>query len=330
MEKKLVNEQALNIDGSALEAAMKTYMEDKKTENMAAFMKALSVSRFLVPVEFPKKMGEELVAKLKKGEKVTPEELPRMLPILMTNKKDEHFAPAFTSRGQLPKDHQFMAIMPVGFGEILRVAQVKEYKVKGILLNPNTTNLILGEKMMKMMEKVMKGESIESVLEKEGYDKIQKQTISMTIEQFHSFARKNVELGLLPKLVFQNKEKFMEVVEQQREQMLYDLYKGIYKANVKFPYEVNDFDVMVLEIRDDLTIVSLGLPAEHLAEGGCSSAYVIWNPEAKEMQYYVIEHVKGKEGANLGQVTPDGKYQVIKDAPASGSEMSAILEMFDK
>lgn len=330
MEKKLVNEQALNIDGSALEAAMKTYMEDKKPENMASFMHALSVSRFLVPVEFPKQMTKELVEKLKNGEKVTPEELPRMLPVLMRNKKDEHFAPAFTSKGQLPKENNFVAIMPVGFAEILRIAQVKEYKVKGILINPNTNNLILSEKMIKMMERVVKGEAIEEVLEKEGYGKVQTQKITMTIEQFHSFARKNVELGVLPKLAFQNKAKFMEMVETQREKMLYDLYKGMYKANVKFPYEENDFDIMALEIRDDLTIVSMGFPSEHLLEGGASSAYVIWNPQTEEVQYYVIDHVKGKETGNLGQVTSDGKYQVIGEAPAQGSEMSAILEMLDK
>ena len=330
MEKKLVNAQALNIDGTAVEAAMKAYMEDKKTENMAAFIQALTTSRFLVPVEFPKKMGEELMEKLKKGEKVTPQELPRMVPILMTNKNGDHFAPAFTSKEQLPKDHKFMAIMPVSFKEVLRVAQVKEYKIKGILMNPNTTNLILGGKMMEMLDQVFKGESIQEVLDKSGYGKVQKQKITMTVEQFHSFARKNVELGVIPRLAFQDKKKFLDTLDAKKNAFLCELYKGMYKANVAFPYTEKDFDIMALEIREDLTIVSLGLPSEHLTEGGASSAYLVWNPQTEEMQYYVIDHIKGKETANLGQVTPDGKYSVISDAPSPGSEMFAIIEMLDK
>lgn len=327
MEKKLVNEEALNIDGAALEAAMKAYVEDKRPENMAAFMKALVTSRFLVPVEFPKKLGEELMRKLKNGEKVTPEELPRMLPILMTNKKQEHFAPAFTSRTQLTDKHNFMAIMPVGFAEVLRVARVKEYNVKGILLNPYTTNLILNEKMMEMLEDVIKGQSIESVLAKAGVGNIQSQKITMTIDQFHSFARKNVELGVLPRLAFQDKERFMELIEDKREEFLLDLYKGMYKANVAFPYTIDDFHVMPLEIREDLTVVSFSLPMTHLVEGGASSAYLVWNPQTKDMHYFVIDFIKSKETPNLGQVTPDGKYTVLGDAPAIGSEITTIMEL---
>ena len=42
MEKEYVNEQALNIDGEAFEAAMKAYMEDKGQDKLIAFMEALN------------------------------------------------------------------------------------------------------------------------------------------------------------------------------------------------------------------------------------------------------------------------------------------------
>lgn len=293
-----------------MEAALKAYVADKNPQNMAMFMQALNTARFLVPVEFPKQLQKEVVEKLRKGEKLTPQEMPRMLPILMRNSKDEHFAPVFTSKEQLPENHNYVAIMPVTFAEVLRIAQVKEYKVKGILLNPESDKLILGSRMIAMMDKVSKGAEIAAVLEEEGYGKVQKQKISMTVEQFHGFARRNVELGLLPKMAFQNKEKFVETIDTQKETMLLELYKGMYRANVAFPYEAGDFDVMALEIRDDLTIISLGFPAKNMIAGVCSSAYVAWNPKTEDIRYYAVE--KGKEGTNLVQILPDGKYNVLE------------------
>lgn len=329
MEKKFVNEAALNFDGKPMEAAMKAYMDENSPVTMAAFMQGLSMSRFLVPVEFPKQMSKELVEKLKKGEKVTPQELPQMLPVLLRNKKDEHFVPAYTSREQLPKDHQYVALMPVAFKDIIRVSQVKAYKVKAICLNPHTTNLLLKDKFVKMMEAVCNGESIDAVMEKNGIGKVQRNTVQMTVEQFHGFARRNVEVGTLPKFVFDNKETFIKTLEEKGPQMILDMYRSFYRTTVPFEYEDSDIDVLVLAIRDDLTIVSITLPSKNLVPGSCSSAYIVWNPETKDVQYFVIETLKGKETGSLGQVATDGTHTVIADAPAQGSEMSAILEMFE-
>lgn len=330
MIKELVNKEALNINGAPMEAALKAYLTEKSPQNMAVLMEALKNARFLVPVEFPKKMSPELVEKLKKGEKVTPQELPKMFPILLKNKDDVHFAPAYTSKEQLPKEHHYMAIMPVPFADILRVSQVKEYKVKGIILNPNTDNFILSEKMIPLMDKVMKGEDISKVLSDAGIGNVQKQKITMTIDQFHVFARRNVEFGMLPKMAFQEKAKFIEQIDSEGEKMLLACYKSMYKANVAFPYEENDFDIMALQIRDDMTIVSLGFPSKHIGAGACSSGYVVWNPQTEELQYFAIEIAKDDAPSRLVQVLSDGKCQVLGEAPAPGSEMFAIIEMLDK
>lgn len=330
MSRNYVNKEALNINGGPMEAALKAYVEEKTPQNMAVFMQALSKSRFLVPVEFPKQMQQELVEKLKKGEKVTPQELPRMLPILLRNNKDEHFAPAFTSKEQLPENHNYVAIMPVTFADIIRITQVKEYKVKGILINPNSDKLIIADKMIQMMDKVVKGADIAKVMEEAGFGKVQKQKISMTIEQFHGFARRNVELGVLPKMAFQNKDQFIETIDAQGAKMLYELYKGMYKANVPFPYDESDFDAMALEIRDDLTIVSLGFPAQNVIAGACTSGYVVWNPQTEEVQYFAVEKAKDDEPSKLVKVLSDGKFQVVGEAPAPGSEMFSIIEILDK
>lgn len=308
---------------------MKAYLEEKNPTNMACFMEGLKVSRFLVPVEFPKAMNAELVEKLKKGEKVTQQELPRMLPILLKNKQDEHFVPAYTSKEQLPKDHKYMAIMPVMFKDILRVAQTKEYKVKAICINPHSTNMLLSEKFITMMDAVCKGESVEDAMAKNGLGQANGQKVRLTLEQFHGLARRTVEARILPKYVFDHKDCIVEALEENGAKTILEMYRSTYKASMPFPYVEEDIDIMPLSIRDDLTIVSITLPVKHVEKGASYSAYVVVNPESMEVKYFIIENANSKDGRNIGEITPDGKFHVVCDAPASGSELSAILEMFE-
>lgn len=330
MAKEYVNKEALNINGGPLEAVMKAYVAEKSPQHMAAFIEALNRSRFLVPIEFPNKLSQDIVERLKKGEQVSPEEMPKMFPILLKNKDGVHFAPAFTSKEQLPKEHNYMGIMPVGFADILRVSRVKEYNIKGIILNPATDKVILADQMLDLMEKVVKGADITAVMEEAGFGKVQKKTLSMTVEQFHVFARRNVELGLLPKLAFQNKDQMVDTLEKKGPEFLFELYKGMYRANVPYPYTEQDFDVMTLQIRDDLTISSIVFPTKHSGAGACTSGYVVWNPQTEQMRYYAVEKAKDAEASRLIQVTPDGKLQMIAEAPAPGSEMYTIIEIMDK
>ena len=109
--------------------------------------------------------------------------------------------------------------------------------------------------------------------------------------------------------------------------MILEIYKSAYKDPVPFPYTENDFDVMMLDISDTLSVASIGLPAKNMAPGTCMSVYVVRNPQTDEMRYYTIERTKEEDASKLGQVLEDGTYNVIGDAPAPGCEISGILEM---
>lgn len=330
MEKKLLNEEALNINGKPLEAAMEAYIKDKSQENLKAFMEALKVAQFLVPVEFPKKIDPEIIEKMKKKEPLRPEERPRMVPVLLTNKQGDRLAPAFTSKEQLPEKITFTAILPVKFGDVLRVAQAPDVNAKGILVNPGTTKLIINPSLLKMMEKVVQGESVEKQISEHQNAAGGKKEIKMTPEQFHLFIRRNMEVGVIPKRAFQEKAKFMDELSDKREQMILDIYKSAYKAPVPFPYEEKDFDVMVLDISDTVSVASIGLPAKNLAPGIASSVYVVYNPQADEVKYFTIEKTKEEEQSKLGQVMEDGSYTVLGDAPAAGCEISGILDLLEQ
>lgn len=327
MEKEYVNEQALNIDGEAFEAAMKAYMEDKGQDKLIAFMKALKNAKFLVPVDFPKEINPEVLKKMQNNEPLEPSELPRMVPVVFTNKAGNRLAPAFSSRKQLPENMDFKAILPVEFAAVLQVAMAEDVNTKGILVNPNTTRLILNPNLLVLMKKVVDGEEVEKVLQESGNAKQGQKEIKMTADQFHVFIRRNMEVGIIPKRMFAEKEAFLEELEEKREQMILEIYKSAYKDPVPFPYTESDFDVMMLDISDTLSVTSIGLPAKNLAPGICSSVYLIKNPQTGELRYYTIEKTKEEDASKLGQVLEDGTYTVLGDAPAPGCEISGILEM---
>lgn len=331
MEKKYWNPEVLELDNHQFEEDMKIYLQDRTMENLIKFANSLKDSKFLVPVEFPKKIDPVVVEKMKKKEKLTPDEVPRMLPILVVNKKGERFAPIFTGKKELPENHKYSVIMTVDFPAVLRVAKAKSTNAKGILINPNSTRLILNPNLLEVMEKVLQGEDMETVLKAQAAQAgTQKKEIKMTAQQFHVFVRRNVEIGLFPKIAFRDKGTLMEKLSEEGEEAVCKIYKGMYKDQVQFPYEPGDFDVMVLDISDEMSVAAITLPAKNLAPGICQSVYLIWNPQTEEMQYYTIEKTKIEDENKLGQVTPEGKYEIIGDAPVQGSELSGIIELVQK
>ena len=60
MEKKMVNEKALDINNDALEAAMQELIKENNKDNMVKMMDLMRTARFLVPAEFPKNMSREI------------------------------------------------------------------------------------------------------------------------------------------------------------------------------------------------------------------------------------------------------------------------------
>ncbi|MCU6760980.1 Uncharacterised protein [uncultured Roseburia sp.] len=330
MEKKYLNPEVLELDNQKLEEAMKVYMEAKTPESLVDFIKALKDAKFLVPVDFPKKIDPAVMEKMKNKERLKPEELPRMMPVLVVNKDGVRFAPAFTAKEHLPENHKYNVIMTVDFVAVLQVANAKDTNTRGILINPGSTKLILNPKLLTLMEKVVKGMSVEDALKEAGAaESGEKKEIRMTPEQFHVFIRRNVEVGLLPKLAFQEKGKFMERISKDRELAVMNIYKSLYKDQAPFPYTEDDFDIMDLEISDTLSVTAIGLPEKNLAPGICQSVYLVWNPQTDEVQYYTIEKTKDADDNKLGCVTLEGKYEIIGDAPAHGSELYGIIEMLE-
>lgn len=317
------------IDNEQFETAMKTYLDNKNVENLTGFVNALKNAKFLVPVELPQKIDPAVMEKMKRREKLTPEELPRLIPVLVANPKGERFVPMYSSQKEVPDGKNFKMIIAVEFASVLRVARAPHMEVRGILVNSESIRLIMNPSLLDLLDRVInKGEETEKVVrEQAAAAGTKKKEIRMTPEQFHVFARRNVEVGLLPKTAFQEKGKLMEKLTDNGEETVCSIYKAMYKDQIPFPYEPSDFDVMCLDISDDMSVASITLPVKYMAPGICQSAYLIWNPQTDEMQYYTIEKTKTEDESKLGHVSAEGKYEIIGDAPVQGSELSAIIDM---
>ena len=317
MEKKMVNEKALDINNDALEAAMQELIKENNKDNMVKMMDLMRTARFLVPAEFPKNMSREITEKLARGEVLDPKEAPQMYPVIVQNSKGERFVPGFTSRKHIPEGAKYQAILNVRIQEIIRVATDERVKVNGILLNPETTKMILHPQFIDTMKKILENQPAT-------------REVKMTKEQFEAFARKNTEWSVIPKSIFSEKKGFMDKLDERREDFIAELYRKPYGDKIPCPYSAKDFDVMVLNINEETCVASIDLPERGAVVQLALSMYIVWNPKTDDMHYFMIEKGQPQQSNVLCSITEDGKHQELQTAPTQGSELVAILELLQE
>ena len=206
---------SIDMDNEALENAMKTFLADRTNGNMAKLMEVMKDARFLVPADFPPEIKKKIIEKVKRGEKVDTKAAPRMLPIIVQNQQGEFFAPAYTTKEQMPDTKKCPAILNVGIDELLRIASNPKLNLKGIIVNPDTDKMILHPQFIEAMKKFKEGNG-------------QTKEIKMTKEQFEQFARKSCEWSIIPQMVYKTKADFMKKLDDERGKYMATLYRQPY------------------------------------------------------------------------------------------------------
>lgn len=318
MAGKLVNEAAIDVDNRELEAAMAAYTKENTKENLVAMMTVMRKSHFLVPAEFPDDLTEEQKGYIERGEAFPPGKAPAMHPILVENQEGERFAPAFTSKEAIQDIDNYPIIINVNFQEVCRIASAEDLKLSGILVNPQTDKMVLHPEFIQTMQQLE--ETLRKVKEQP-----QKQEVKMSREEFVVFARKAVEQNTLPHEIFTGRQKFMDDLDEKREELICELYKSPYGDNVPCSYRADDFSVMILNIDDETLMATVDMPPAN-APLLCESAYIYRNPVKDIMRYYTIERSEtGQE--ILCEVTDDGTRKVLGGAPEAGTELYHVLDL---
>ncbi len=313
MDENLVNAEALEIDNHVLEEAIDTFIQNQTEENMARMMVAMKGAEFLVPAEFPNELDPEIEKCIEEGRPFPEGKEPDMHPVLVENEEGERFAPAITSAANLDESEEYQVIIKVEFEEIMRIASAPELELKGILINPSTTQMILHPDFIEAMQ--------EMELELEGDDS---REVTMTASEFEVFARHTVEWGVFPSRYFEDGTKFLKDLEEQGESYICDLYQEPF-GELPNPYSADDFSIMKLNINEETSVVSIELPEVTAAELS-HSIYLIHNPKTDELKYFLIESTEERDKTLLTTIDSDGNREVLRKGPEAGSELFFILD----
>ncbi|MCR5715338.1 MAG: SseB family protein [Lachnospiraceae bacterium] len=310
------------VHNEALEEALKVFKAEQSQENMQVILKHLAEATLIQPALFPKNISPQEMAKIVKSGKPNPALKPQ--PVLIKTKEGKAFFPVFTSKEQIPADQKYPFLLFLPYTECAKIAAKEELKLEGIAINPFTDNLVLHQQMQAAMKAAQDAA--------DGAPGVRKVTLNAS--QMHEFLRNQVERQELPRRMFAEKESFFTLLTDGKEEALSAIYKEMYdkvsgnqeKAPVlSSPYTEEDFELLSLNINEQTQLIQVTMPKKNRLMGQCSSAFLIRNPQTDECAYYTVR-VTEKEKANvLGQVTGDGAYHELGDAPDEGSELYYIL-----
>ena len=87
-----------------------------------------------------------------------------------------------------------------------------------------------------------------------------------------------------------------------------------------------DFSVMVMQISDDLTVVSVDFPTRDFAPGCAQRAYLAWNKADNAGRYFTTDLTREKT-IELIEIGADHSRISHGEAPVEGAELQTIIDL---
>lgn len=283
------------LDNSQLESAVEEFVRDRQKDKYARVMEILEKSTVLVPVMQPPK-----------GTKIQP--------CLLRKETGEQALPIFTSVGQIPQDKKSPGLVAMPFHVCLSMVMGNQKDVEAMVLNPFTHNMVLPGTILEVANKRRNAMG-------------QPKQIKVTEKQFRQLVHNRVALFLLPKYLFEHREEGLAKLQREEGAFLLQFYRESYPEGRKesVANTPEDFSVMTLNITEDMQITRVDMPDETNSKGMCYRVYVVRMNDTQEILYYTLE--KTEQGNHIGQVTHDGKHELVEPAPDNGAEIEAIMNL---
>lgn len=287
---------------------MKATGEGKPSEE---FMKKLKSSYVVVPALMPPDTNPAIIRRLLQNpgkELAIPDGISPQ-PCFLENERGEKLLAVFTSEKEMNKNKKapkFPVSMRVAFEDCIKLIR-KSDEVLGAVINPFTHNMVF------------------RVEENKKKEQSQPQTVQITVEMFHNLTRQRLEAAYLPKTLFEKKEEAVMKLRDERGEYLRLLYEDLYNTEIACPYAAEDFEVMSLNISDELLLMRVSMPRKNLSERTCPCVFVGWNGKAKTLRYYAV--VIEKDGQMLYEIQEDGASNNLGGAPEEGSELTTIIDL---
>lgn len=291
---KLERDPSLTMDvkNEEVEAALLEYGKNNTHENLGALLSKFRNARVLVPAEV--------------NEKNQP------YPCALKNNEEELFVPIYTSKEQIPSEPKSAAILNLSFLAVVKMAANQEMKVSGIAVNPFSHNMILKRTLIqRIMEVEEKG--------------AQTKKLELTPEQYVVFEKIQFQRGFLPKIFFENPEKTMEKILEEKENYIDALFEEAFREQRMYPYLPEDFSVMVMNVSEELTVVRVDYPNRDMGEGVSVRTYLAWNKATETARYFMIESVKPEEFV-ICEVDKELNRIDHGPAPVEGAELQFVID----
>lgn len=287
----------IDVKNEELESLMVRYASEKNAECLNALVNHLHNCRVLVPANL--------------NDKKQP------IPCFIRNADGKLFMPLYTSKTQIPKEPKSPAILNVPYPAVNQMAANPDMKVEGIVINPFSNNLVFKMELVKKIDEVDKKRAAAPKMK----------AIKMSAKEYAVFERKQFELRFLPKKFFDEGKTFMEELCSRKEEYIDSMFEESYQQKRMYPYLVEDFSVMVMNISEELQIVRLDMPNRDLEDTACRRIFFVWNQTEEKGRYITIE--KAGKGSVLAEVTSDWKHVNLGEAPVEGAELQRVIDLIE-
>ncbi len=282
--------------------------KEKSKEKIQELVQVLENCNMFVPAVLPPNTDPKIIKILaESGGK--PVDIPREVApriVFLENKEKKRYLPLFTSKEQSEKGPQRAPInITLPYKNCLALL-AKESGASGVVINPYEHNVMINMSVT---------------------SKTEKKEVKLTEPQLHAVIRQKVEADMLPDKLFAEKETVIENLRKDGGKLLVDLYTEAYQNQVACPYDSEEFDVMALNISEELTVLRVSMPTQKLVPGTCPMVLISWNPVQENLRYFGI--VKGRNGEpdHICEAFPDGKKVDMGEAPGEGSEFQYIIDL---
>jgi hypothetical protein len=299
------------MDNSKLEKLLEEMKAAGGDEQKEAFFSLLNTSKVIVPAVMPKNTSPEIMRQMLQNagkEQAIPEGA-HPQPCVLENEQKEKFLPVFTSEQELRKSANapnFPLTLNLDFKVCIDLLQ-KSKDIKGAVINPYTHNVVFRINEPK-----------------------QQKEIQVTVEQFHELTRNKLESFYLPKKLFTQKKEIVQKLCEGKGAYVKELYEELYTTEVACPYTEEDFDVMSLNISEDLVLVQIIMPPKYAVANTCPAVFAAWDKKAEKIWYYAIVLAATNQEKQLHELKEDGTHINLGAAPSEGSELSTVLDLIQK
>ena len=276
----------------------------------------LETANMLVPAKMPDDTDPEILKIIEesKGKETPVPEGAKPQPCILVNNEGIKYFPVFTSEEELDKGtnrNNYPIILNLPFKVCLDVI-MKSSDIEGAVFNPYNQNIIVN---INKEEKTFNPQS----------DNAPDNEVL-----FHVMLRQRIEAREIPKRLFDEGENFIKDIISREGECIIEFFEKAYENTKSCPYTADDFEIISLNISDNMQITRISMPENYRYPGNASSIFITLDPITKDSKYFVIVKTEGDKPDRLLQVNPTEKATDFGVAPEEGNELQHIITIASK